>query len=178
MCTNNHEKYRFHYRLRWWWIILLLLLLFFILRWDWNIYSETELISQTCVYQDITTHPRSGISVSYGIMDDNQNEYYLGLNNVKTLSDALSPGDTLVMKIEPHNPRCLSYNRMIAYLESNGVVYYSLDDYRAYKLSLIHQNKILIPIWIILLLFLLVLSFCNQNSEYFIDKFLQHRKKD
>jgi hypothetical protein len=91
------------------------------------------------------------------------------------LRDALKTGDILIMKIEPSRSEFFLYDRRIAYLESNGNVFYSIDDYTAYKQEFVWQRHMIDRLIIVFLIISLVGMFISQNREIFYS--IQRKRK-
>jgi hypothetical protein len=174
--TVRRKRIKLHFRLRWWWIGLLLLLLWGIWRSDNTIYDEQQLIPVTCSYQEIISKGGYRAYVNY-IVDSEQRWYRLNLDNIRPLRDALKTGDILIMKIEPSRSEFFLYDRRIAYLESNGNVFYSIDDYTAYKQEFVWQRHMIDRLIIVFLIISLVGMFISQNREIFYSLQRQRKRK-
>jgi hypothetical protein len=170
----QRKRIKLHFRLRWWWIGLLLLLLWRCWRFDNTIYDEQQLIPVTCTYQEIISKGGYRSYVNY-IVDSERRWYQLDLDTLRPLKDAVKPGDILNMKIEPSRSDYHLYDRSVAYLEANGTVFYSLDDYATRKpreVRIWHMINLLILAFLIISL---AGMFFSQNREIFYS--IQRKRK-
>jgi hypothetical protein len=153
----------------------LLLLLWRCWRFDNTIYDEQQLIPVTCTYQEIFSsgYPEN---VSY-IIDSQRRRYQLDLHNLRPLKDAVKPGDDLNMKIEPSRSDYCLYDRRIAYLEVNGTVFCSVDDYITHKQGLVQQRHVINLLILVILIISLVGMFISQNREIFYSIQRQRKRK-
>lgn len=175
MHTNNVSSSRKHskklnFHVKSWWVICVLLVLFVNWRQDYTVYDECDLIEVSCVYQQIDINGGYRANKCY-IIDNHQQAYLLDMDNIRSLQNDLKTGDILIMKIEPRRSEFFLYDKQIAYLESHGLVLYSLDDYTAAKQEKADQRQIIVPLVILFLaVSLIVILFCQDSQRHHVKK--------
>ena len=173
---NQKKKVKIHFRLRWWWVALLLLILWVSYRFDYTVYDSQQLIPISCTYQkiDVTGGYRGYV---HFIIDSSQRAYRIDMDNIRPLRDNLKPGDVLNLLIEPPRSEYYPYDRTIARLETNGYVYYSQDEYTAYKQDMVQQHHIIDLVIKCFLGVSLVGMFLCQNQQLWRKKRKKKKKK-
>lgn len=163
---RKKKKLKLHFRLKLWWIFLFLVPLYVNWRFDDTIYTEEQLIPVTCAFQEIEIHLgyRPSGTVCY-IIDTQQRAYRLDMENLRPFKSAVKPGDILKMKIEPRKSSSAPYDKRIAYLEANGTVFYTIEEYLLFKQKMVRQGTIMTAVIYCFLGISLIFIFFLQNPQ-------------
>ena len=111
---------------------LLSLFAYMTIRWDYTVYPQSQLVSVTCTFDSFWLHPtHRGRGPAY-IVDTNQHYYFVFSDIYDKIDGNLQPGDPLEMLV---TPRRSIGNPEVAYLNVNGHVYCTYEEYHSIAAS-------------------------------------------